>query len=184
MMKIKKGDEVKIKCQGLQVKGEVISADNWGVDGGWYIEMLDSNGQYRYWKQGEDGGELLEHAVSVDMGKFESLNFIIDHEELDFIGYEFEGEEIFIDEIGCEQSLFRMDVDKKTGESSVHSAYSQDFDVMEDVTMHFDIEQLFEDINKYIKENEVDNQGDVYVKYVNLIKEGYECDDATIKAYC
>lgn len=57
---IKKGSMVTIKVNGVIVKGEVYSADFWGNEDGWYIELVDINGVYRYWKQGEDGGELLE----------------------------------------------------------------------------------------------------------------------------
>ncbi|MCM3603207.1 hypothetical protein M3175_20930 [Robertmurraya korlensis] len=118
-----------------------------------------------------------------EVGEFEWLNFIIDHESLDFVGYEFEGREIEIEEVGCEQSLFRMDVDKKTGEITVYSAYSQDFDVMEEVTFYFNTEKLFADIKKYMETNEVDNQGEVFVRYCQLRDEGYECDDAVLMAY-
>jgi len=124
--------------------------------------------------------EIKEEYAS---GKFQWLNFIIDHESLDFVGYEFEGEEIEIEETGCEQSLFRMNVDKKTGEITVHSAYSQDFDVMEEVTWYFDTEKLFADIKKYMETNEIDNQGEVYVRYCKFIDEGYECDKAVSMAY-
>ncbi|MEK5394039.1 hypothetical protein NSQ59_27445 [Margalitia sp. FSL K6-0131] len=118
-----------------------------------------------------------------NMGEFQYLNFIIDHETLDFVGYEFEGKEIVIEESGCEQSLFRMDVDKKTGIIEVYAAYSEDFDIMEEVSCYFDTKKLFADIKKYMEQNEVDNQGEVYVKYIKFINEGYECDDAVTKAY-
>lgn len=62
--RITKGSEVTIKCQGITVKGEVLSADNWETDTNpnWYIELRDTKGQYRYWKQKYDGGELVEVA--------------------------------------------------------------------------------------------------------------------------
>lgn len=116
-------------------------------------------------------------------GKFITLNFIIDHESLDFVGYEFKGEEIVIEENGCEQSLFRMHVYKDTNEITVHSAYSEDFDVMEEVTWYFDIETLQADIEEYMKQHEIDNQGEVYVRYINAINEGYECHEAITIAY-
>ena len=106
-----------------------------------------------------------------EMGKFCYLNLLIDHEELDFTGYEFEGEEIELEETGSEQSLFRMDVDKETKEIRVFSAYSQDFDLMEEVTHYFNTEELYNDILEYLKTNEVDNQGEVFVKYLQFIEE-------------
>ena len=117
------------------------------------------------------------------MGKFCYLTLIIDHEELDFNGYEFEGEEIDLEETGCEQSLFRMDVDKETKEIRVYSAYSQDFDLMEEVTHYFNTEELYNDILEYLKTNEVDNQGEVFVKYLQYLEEGYDCDKAVYLAY-
>lgn len=117
-------------------------------------------------------------------GMFEWLNFIIDHESLDFVGYEFEGKEFEIIEEGCEQSLFRMDVDKKSGEITVYSAYSQDFDVMEEVTHYFDTKKLMADVEEYMKNNDdIDNQGEPYLKYCKLIDEGWDCEHAISKCY-
>lgn len=56
---IKKGAIVTIEVNGLTVIGEVYSADYWGESDGWYIELVDTNGVYRYWKQGQDGGKLI-----------------------------------------------------------------------------------------------------------------------------
>jgi len=59
---IEKGSIVTIQAQGIQVTGKVLSADNWGGKDGWYIEMTEANvpGGYSYWKQGQDGGTLVE----------------------------------------------------------------------------------------------------------------------------
>jgi hypothetical protein len=116
-------------------------------------------------------------------GKFESLNFIIDHPELDRVSYEFEGTEFVIEESGCEQTLFRLDVEKGTGLATVYAAYSGDFDIMEDVTCYFDVEQLKKDVESYMERHEVGNQGEAYVKYVKLREEGYDCEDAISKCY-
>jgi hypothetical protein len=116
-------------------------------------------------------------------GKFESLNFKLDHPELSFVGYEFEGAEFVIEESGCEQSLFRVHVEKGTGYTEVYAAYSQDFDVMEDVTHYFDIEQLQKDIEAWEATHEVSNQGEAFVRYCALCDKGWDCDDAIIKCY-
>jgi hypothetical protein len=55
----KKYSQVVINHQGQEIHGKVLSADNWGEQDGWYIELIDSNGMYRYWKQGQDGGDLI-----------------------------------------------------------------------------------------------------------------------------
>lgn len=62
MKSIPKGTPVVIKAQGLTVRGEVISAEHYGSGDGWYIELGNANvpGGYSYWKQGQDGGELVE----------------------------------------------------------------------------------------------------------------------------
>ena len=58
---VNKGDTVVLKAQGLKVSGQVLSADYWGEKDGWYIELTMANvpGSYAYWKQGQDGGELI-----------------------------------------------------------------------------------------------------------------------------
>lgn len=56
-----KDTEVTIHAKGMVITGKVLSADHYGQDG-WYIELIDTRGTYRYWKQGQDGGEL----VSID----------------------------------------------------------------------------------------------------------------------
>lgn len=117
------------------------------------------------------------------VGKFESLNFMIDHGSLDFVGYEFEGKEIFIDEQNDTQSLFRMDIDKETEEITVYAAYSEDFDIMEEVTEYFDTNKLAYDIFKWIKTHDVENQGDAFVAYCEAIDNGMDCDDAMYYAY-
>lgn len=58
---IKKGDEVVIKFRGHKYKCIVITANYWGPEDGWYIEFTYAdNGEYGYWKQGQDGGQLEE----------------------------------------------------------------------------------------------------------------------------
>lgn len=57
---IKEGDMVTIEAKGTKVTGKVISACNYGTDGGWYIELGGASvpGNYSYWKQGYDGGNI------------------------------------------------------------------------------------------------------------------------------
>lgn len=57
MLKIQKGDTIKIKSQGTTAEGTVLSADYYGERDGWYIEL---EAPYRYWKQGFDGGYVVE----------------------------------------------------------------------------------------------------------------------------
>ncbi len=59
---INKGDTVVIKAQGIQVRGKVLSAAYYGGRDGWYIELIEANvpGGYSYWKQGLDGGSIIE----------------------------------------------------------------------------------------------------------------------------
>lgn len=57
---IKRGDNVEIKAMGMTVTGTVISADCsiLGKTPNWMIEISDTNGTYRYWKQQYDGGAV------------------------------------------------------------------------------------------------------------------------------
>nr|WP_173026403.1 hypothetical protein [Aeromonas sp. Ne-1] len=126
--------------------------------------------------------DVVFEVAEENMGEFESLNFYIDHESLSFVGYEFEGKEIYLEEIGGEQSLFRMDIDKETGEISVHSAYSEDYDLMEEVTYCFDTEKLKNDIYEYMKNHEVDNHGATFIRYIQLIDKGYDSESAVVVA--
>ena len=51
----------KICCQGLTVTvGDTIFYNAYfGKEDGHYIEFLDSEGNYHYWKQGCDGGYVI-----------------------------------------------------------------------------------------------------------------------------
>lgn len=57
---ISKDSIVTIQAKGITITGTVLTANYWGEEDGWYIEILDEQGMYRYWKQGQDGGELID----------------------------------------------------------------------------------------------------------------------------
>lgn len=116
-------------------------------------------------------------------GKFKSLNFYIKEDSLDYDIYEFEGGDLYVEELDDEVTLFALNIEKSTGREEVHVAYSQDFDVMEDVTHLFDIEELKKDIRYYIDNNKVYNLADVYIKYLQYKEDGYEATHATVMAY-
>lgn len=59
MEKVSAGDVIKVG-RHTSVITEVIDAYNYGRDDGWYIEYINENGKYHYWKQGRDGGHLIK----------------------------------------------------------------------------------------------------------------------------
>lgn len=60
-MECKVGDKVKVK--GLEYEiAKILYQDYWergADDDGWMIEFIDTKGNYHYWKQYLDGGELI-----------------------------------------------------------------------------------------------------------------------------
>jgi len=70
--KLEVGQEVALQVNRTNVRGKVISASHEGADG-WYIELRDENGRYRYWKQGSDGGKLRAvDGVAIDIEDWNS----------------------------------------------------------------------------------------------------------------
>jgi len=70
--KLEAGQTVAIQVNRTNVRGKVISASHYGADG-WYIELTDENGMYRYWKQGQDGGKLRGiDTVAIDVEDWNS----------------------------------------------------------------------------------------------------------------
>jgi len=66
------GQVIALQVGRTNVRGVVISADHFGKDG-WYIELTDENGLYRYWKQGSDGGKLRAvDGVAIDIEDWNS----------------------------------------------------------------------------------------------------------------
>ena len=60
-MRCKAGDIVKVKGRDYEI-AEIFYQDYWerGTDDdGWMIEFIDTKGNYHYWKQYLDGGELI-----------------------------------------------------------------------------------------------------------------------------
>jgi hypothetical protein len=57
---VKVGDRITVQAQGIAVTGTVVTADHYGEEDGWYIQMTDANvpGGFSYWKQGFDGGRI------------------------------------------------------------------------------------------------------------------------------
>jgi len=97
-------------------------------------------------------------------GTFDSVNFTLNSYALDFRGYEFEGELTYDD--GEEHYTFRLDIDDETGEAVVYEAYSDSFDIGEDVTAFFDIDALKKAIVDYLVSHDVPNCGDEYAEYL------------------
>lgn len=69
-----KGTQIRIEGRETgwgDLVGRVLTANNWGREdqSDWYIELklgLDGNGEYRYWKQGMDGGTLRVTSCDCD----------------------------------------------------------------------------------------------------------------------
>ena len=54
----------KIHAQGCTFEvAKIISQDDYGNDGGIYIEFEDPKGNYHYWKEGCDGGYVIVKEV-------------------------------------------------------------------------------------------------------------------------
>jgi len=62
-MEIKPGDILTIRVRNNTRTGIVTSAYNYGTDEdpNWYIELDDYTYGATYWKQGIDGGEIVEN---------------------------------------------------------------------------------------------------------------------------
>lgn len=56
---IEVGDKIHAQGYTFEVAKIFFQAD-YGDDGGIYIEFDDTNGNYHYWKQGHDGGYVID----------------------------------------------------------------------------------------------------------------------------
>lgn len=51
----------KIRSQGCTFEvAKILNQNDYGDDGGIYIEFEDPSGYYHYWKEGCDGGKVLD----------------------------------------------------------------------------------------------------------------------------
>lgn len=57
-MKLEPGDT--IVCKGIKATIAKIAFQEWWKDYGFITEFTDTNGNYRSWKQGVDGGYVIE----------------------------------------------------------------------------------------------------------------------------
>lgn len=53
---VEPGDQILVG--NLLVTIREIKSQEWYDDSGWIIEFIDSNNEYRYWKQFYDGGDI------------------------------------------------------------------------------------------------------------------------------
>lgn len=58
-MKARKGDQ--IRCMGITVTIDKILHQDFWDRFGWDIELIDTAGNYRHWKQYDDGGDFIPH---------------------------------------------------------------------------------------------------------------------------
>jgi len=49
-----------VKAKGISVEIAEINYQEWYKEEGWNIEFMDTNDNYRSWKQQFDGGELIK----------------------------------------------------------------------------------------------------------------------------
>ena len=48
-----------IICKGIKTTIKEIKYQEWWNDYGFIVEFIDTNGNYRSWKQGADGGKVI-----------------------------------------------------------------------------------------------------------------------------
>ena len=57
ILKLEPGDT--IVCKGIKAIIKEIKYQEWWNDYGFIVEFTDTNGNYRSWKQGVDGGKVI-----------------------------------------------------------------------------------------------------------------------------
>ena len=59
-LEAQKGDIIKFDNGEQYIISQIMYQDYWDrPDCGWMIEFIDSKGKYHYWKQADDGGEII-----------------------------------------------------------------------------------------------------------------------------
>jgi spore coat polysaccharide biosynthesis protein SpsF (cytidylyltransferase family) len=111
----------------------------------------------------------MEKLLSVD--DIQCVNFRFKTDNL--YAFEFETKESVTDEGYIEEeSLFRLEYFLKDGQFVkrgdifIAVAYSEDYDVMEEVTFLFDEDALFEYFKKLDEENKLDDHTEQYLEHI------------------
>lgn len=105
----------------------------------------------------------------------------IEHPELNFNGYEFETEPVYVGD-GWSQEIFRLEINKKSGDASIYCAHTDEFDVSDDVTHLFNVKKIKSAISEYMRRNMTFNYGNNYIKYLRLVEMGMSEREAYEKA--
>lgn len=103
------------------------------------------------------------------------VNLKIDHESLDFVGYDIEPNEP-VYALGSEHHLLRLEIDKKTKEKKIYSTFYFEYEVAEDLTEYLDVDWIYEEVKKIEKQQEIENHWDFYLQYLEEMQEENEMD--------
>lgn len=127
---------------------------------------------------------MMEKILGVN--DIECVNFVIKTEKIyafEFVTKEAVSEEDYIEE----EYLFRLECFLKdgqfvkTGDIIISVAYSEDYDVMEEVTWKFDDDALFAYFKKMDEENKLDDHTEFYKVHCGDIEYNSEAVDKMIE---